>query len=88
MSEVSDDKQEDQCLETSVSQLDSSSDKNLDAARNCVALSDGEVSPQVQIDYFCESSSHNFVQCVESFVTTHRTWEGTDKEATDWLKLI
>ena len=32
-----------------------------------------------------ESSSHNFVHCVESIVTTHRT---SDKEATDWLKLI
>ena len=102
LSEVSDGKQEDQGLETNVSQLDSSSDENLDDATNCVALNEGEVSPPAQNDYFCEelkhdvepfeflglgseSSSHNFVHCVESIVTTNRT---SDKEATDWLKLI
>ena len=99
LSEVSDGKQD---LETSVSQLDSSSDENLDDAKNCAALNEGEVSPPAQNDYFCEelkpdvepfeflmlgseSSSHNFVHCVESIVTTHKI---SDKEATDWLKLV
>ena len=50
LSDVSDAKQEDQGHETSVSQLDSSSEKSLDAARNCVALNEGEVSPPIQND--------------------------------------
>ena len=102
LGEVSDGKQEDQGLETSVSQLGSSSDENLDDAKNCVALNEGEVSPPSQNDYFCEelktdvepfeflglgseSSSHNFVHCFESIVTTHKA---PDKEANDWLKLV
>ena len=55
MSEVSDGKQEDQGLETSVSQLNSSSDKNLDDAKNCAALNEGDVSPPAQNDYFVRS---------------------------------
>ena len=101
LGEVSEGKQEDQGLETGVSQLDSSTDEKLDDAKNCVELNEGEVSPPAQNDYFCEelkpdvepfeilglgseSSSHNFVHCVESIVT-HRA---SDKEATNWLKLV
>ena len=75
LSEVSDGKQEDQGLETSVSQLDSSNDENLDDAKNCVALNEGEVSPPAQNDFFVRSLNFmlnrlNFSGLVQSHLVT------------------
>ena len=102
LSEVSDGKQENQGLETSVSRLDSSSYKSLDAARNCVALSEGEVSPRVQNDYFCEElkpdvepfqflglgSESSSHNFVHRVEIIVATNRTSAKEATDWLKLV
>ena len=55
LSEVSDGKQEDQGLETSVSQLDSSSDENLDDAKNCAALNEGKYHHQLKMIIFVRS---------------------------------
>ena len=102
LSEVWDGKQEDQGLETSFSQLDSSNDENLDDAENCVALNEGELSPPAQNDYFCEElkpdvepleflglgSESSCHNFVHCVEIIVTIHRTSDNEASGWLKLI